>query len=711
MANRPKFWNSFLSSLQTNIVAVAVVLTVVLLFVPIPKVLIDFSMVINLAISIVILLTVIYTPRAADFSSFPRVILFTTLFGLAINISSTRLILTHPVTGSGGSINMADQSEMVKSFASIVTGGDVIVGFIIFIIIIVVQVVVVTKGATRVSEVAARFTLDSMNNKMFNIQNELNSGAITEEEAKKQKDDLQKENAFYSSMDGASKFVSGNVKAGIFITVLNLVGGMIMGMVKGHMGFLDAMNSYASLTIGDGLMSQLPSLMLSFATGLLVTGSNSKEMIGDQLKKEFSVSGTLYIIVGSALILMGLAFHNLSAALLLPVGGIFIYLGIRMQNMKKKEEVIKAADLQNEKSKKQTGGSPDDTSPIVALDPLSLDLGYTLIPLVDKEKGAELLERVTKIRRESALDLGLVVPPIRIRDNMSLDPSEYSFKIRGIEEGRSTLRLGYYMCINTGNVPKDRILTGEKTKDPSFGMDAIWVPEDRRAEAENAGYAVIDPPTIIATHLTEIIRHHAADILGRQEVSAIIAKVKETTPVVVDEVMSGKNPFTYGEIEMILKNLLAEQVSIRNMVVILETLANFAPITKDPFLLTEKVREALGLQICLQYADEKKIIRVLTLSPSLAQKILDHKVSNLGEKPYVAFDPVDSRNFNKVASDLIAQMKKLGYIPIILCASEVRYLTKSVTESVMPGIVVLSVNEVVAAGSQIKIESLGEINV
>ncbi|MFA6936671.1 MAG: flagellar biosynthesis protein FlhA [Treponema sp.] len=711
MANRPKFWDNFLNSMQTNAVAVAVVVTVLLLFLPLPKALIDGAMVINLAISLIILLTVIYTPNAADFSSFPRVILFTTLFGLAINISSTRLILTHPVTGSGGAINMSEQSEMVKSFANIVTGDNVLVGFIIFIIIIVVQVVVVTKGASRVSEVAARFTLDSMNNKMFDVQSELNAGAITEEEAKKQKAEIRKENAFYAAMDGSSKFVSGNVKAGIFITVLNLVGGIVTGMVFGKMDFSSAINSYAKLTIGDGLMSQLPSLMLSFATGLLVTGSNAKEMIGDQLKREFSVSGTMYLIVGATLIAMGLAFHNLSAMLLIPVGGLFIYLGIRMQKMKKKEEVKKAADIQNEKSKNQTGSNPDDVSPIVTLDPLSLDLGYALIPLVDKEKGAELLERVTKIRRESALDLGLVVPPIRIRDNMSLDPSEYSFKIRGIEEGRSKLRLGYYMCINTGNVPKNKEIAGDKTKDPSFGMDAIWVPEDKRSEAESAGYAIVDPPTIIATHLTEIIRHHAADILGRQEVSAIMAKVKETTPVVVDEVMSGKNPFTYGEIEMILKNLLAEQVSIRNMVTILETLANFAPITKDLFLITEKVREALGLQICLQYADENKVLHVLTLSPSLSQNILEHKVSNLGEKPYVAFDPVDGRKFTKVVSDSIVEMNNRGYIPIILCASEVRYLTKSATERDMPKIVVLSINEVVAAGSQIKIESFGEINV
>src|SRR5574344_507177 len=711
MANRPKFWDNFLSSIQTNSVAVAVVVTVLMMFIPIPKALIDVAMVANLAVSIIILLTVVYTRRAADFSSFPRVILFVTLFGLAINISSTRLILTHPVTGSGGSINMNDQSEMVKSFANIVTGDNVIVGFIIFIVLIVVQVVVITKGAARVSEVSARFTLDSMNNKMFDIQNELNSGAITEEEAKQQKAQIRKEIDFYSAMDGSSKFVSGNVKVGIFITALNLVGGIITGMTAAPMSFQDAIQNYAKLTIGDGLMSQLPALMISFATGLLVTGSSTSELIGDQLKREFTISGTIYIIVGSALAIMGIAFHNMSSLILIPIGGGCIYMGIRLQNTKKKEAEKKVADAQAAKSAKQTGGSPDDISPIVTLDPLSLDLGYALIPLVDKEKGAELLERVTRIRRECGLDLGLIVPPIRICDNNSLNPIEYSFKIRGIEAGRSSLKLGYYLCMNNGSVDKAHEIKGEKTHEPTFGMEAIWVPEDKRVEAERAGYAVVDPPTIIATHLTEIIRRHAADILGRQEVSSIIAKVKETNPVVVDEVLNGDHKLSYGEIEQVLRNLLSEQVSIRNMVVILETLADFSRITRDPWVLTEKVREALGLQICLQYVDESKVLRVVTLSQALSQKIIDHKVVEPGGKPMVAFDPVDGRKYIKAMSSTIAAMRDKNFLPIVLCASEVRELVKESTEREIPGLVVLSINEVVAAGAEIKLEALGEINV
>jgi flagellar biosynthesis protein FlhA len=703
MANKNSMWNKILEQLQTNIVAVAVIVTVLMMFVPLNNVVIDIAMTLNLAASIVILLTVIYTPKAADFSSFPRVILLITLFGLAINISSTRLILTNS--------NLSQQSNMVRAFGDIVTKGNMVVGFIIFVILIIVQVVVITKGATRVSEVAARFTLDSMNSKMFDIQNELNSGAITEEEAARQKADIRKEISFYSAMDGSSKFVSGNVKAGIFITVINLVGGVVTGMLYGHMGIGDAFKQYANLTVGDGLMSQLPSLMLSFATGLLVTGGNTKELIGDELKHNFSVSGTIYIIVGSALLVLAVAFHNGSFFVLAPIGGLFIYIGIRMQRMQKKEIAKQAADEQAAKATKQTGSNPDDISPIVSLDPLSLDLGYALIPLVDKEKGAELLERVTRIRRESALDLGLVVPPIRIRDNMSLDPSEYSFKIRGIEAGRSSLKLGYYLCMNNGNVDKDHEIKGEKTREPTFGMEAIWVPEDKRAEAERVGYAVVDPPTIIATHLTEIIRRHAADILGRQEVSSIIAKVKETNPVVVDEVLNGDHKLSYGEIEQVLKNLLSEQVSIRNMVVILETLADFSRITHDPWVLTEKVREALGLQICLQYCDENKVLRVVTLSQSLSQKILEHKVVEPGGRPMVAFDPVDGRKYISAMTNTIAAMRDKSFMPIVLCSSEVRDLVKTSTEREIPGLVILSINEVVAAGTEIKLESLGEINV
>ena len=409
---------------------------------------------------------------------------------------------------------------------------------------------------------------------------------------------------------------------------------------------------------------------------------------------------------------MGLAFHNLSSLILLPIGALFIFLGMRMSSIqKKKTEAAHTGILQGAGSGKSGSPASAEVSPIVTLDPLALEIGFALVPLVDKEKGAELLERVTRIRREEALDLGLVVPAIRIRDSMALEPDEYSFKIRGIEVGRAKLKLGYYMCLNTGNVPKDRQLVGEPTRDPAFGMEAIWIPEEKRMEAERVGYAVIDPPTIIATHITEIIKHHAADILTRQEVSAIIAKIKETNPVVVDEVLSGENKFSYGEIESVLRNLLEEQVSIRNMVTILETLANFAPITKNPYLLTEKVRQSLGAQICLQYADENKVLHVLRLSQALSEQVLEHKVEMPGHKPYVAFDTATGRKYFAAMSTAIAAVRDRNYLPIVLCVDEVRQLVKSSTEREIPGLVVISIGEVMSAGREIKVETLGDINV
>lgn len=707
MAEKRGSGGSILNFVLRNSLAVGVIVVVLFMFIPLPTAFIDLAMVINLALSFIILLTVIYMKRAADFTSFPRVVLITTIFGLAINISSTRNILVHPVKASG---HMAGQSEMVQAFANIVAGDKVLIGFIIFIILIVVQVLVITKGADRVSEVTARFTLDAMNNKMFTIQNQINNGSITEEEGELKINQLRQEIDFYSAMDGSSKFVSGNVKAGIFITVVNLIGGIVTGTMAGA-SITDALDSYAKLTIGDGLMSQLPSLLLSFSTGLLITGSNDGDLLSDQLKEQFSANGTIYVIVGATLVALGLAFHNGATATLVPIGILFIFVGSRLSHLKTKEEEQKTMEAEKAKNSPQKGnGGPEEISPVVKLDELSLEIGYALIPLVDDEKGAELMSRVKRIRREAALDLGLVIPPIHIMDQMELSPEEYSFKIRGIEAGRGRLKLGHFMCLNTGNVPKDREIVGEKTKDPAFGMDAIWLPDSKRLEAEKAGYAVIDAPTIIATHLTELIRRNASKILSRQSVSAIIEEIKKTNPVVVDEVTTGDHRFSYGEIEAVLKNLLEEQVSIRNMVVILETLGDYGKLTRDPWTLTEKVREALGAQICQQYADENKVLHVLNLSQSLAQKILDHRADMPGKGPIVAFDPVDARNYISTMSNAVAAVRERNYLPIILCPSEVRRLVKSSTELEMPGIIVLSINEVMAASPNIKVESLGEIN-
>ena len=435
MANEKK--GSVLSFITKNIVAVAIVLGVFLLFIPIPKFMIDLSMILNLAFSIIILLVVIRIPRPSDFQTFPRIILLQTLFSLAINISSTRLILT----GDFRNGTLQGQSAMVQSFAKIVAGNNIVIGFVMFIILIVVQVLVVTKGAGRVSEVAARFSLDSMNQKLFDIDNRLNSGVIDETQAEMLKEAVRKDIDFYSNMDGSSKFVSGNVKAGIFITVINLVGGFIIGMVMNGMDFSNALSTYSTLTIGDGLTSQLPSLIISFATGLLVTGTKSDETFDVQLKKEFTSDGHIYIIVAAVMFLASFFLRQGTQFILIPVAALFGFIGYRL--VQKNEKQAQAAKMEENAKKSEKQTSPADSEQITMLDPLSLELGYGLIPLVDKEKGAELLERITRIRVETRYDIGLNIPSIRIVDNMSLEPNDYSFKIEGIEAGHATIRLDY----------------------------------------------------------------------------------------------------------------------------------------------------------------------------------------------------------------------------------------------------------------------------
>lgn len=693
--------NNTLSFIQRNAVSVGVILVILMLIIPLPSVLLDVFMAMNLSVSVLLLLTVISTPKPSRLTTFPQIILLVTLFGLSINVSSTRLILTKGSQFDG---------RMVRAFSSFVVGSDkgsdgLVVGMVIFIILIVIQTIVITKGATRVSEVAARFALDSMSQKNFAVDQELNSGAITEEEAREKRADIRNESDFFSAMDGSSKFVSGNVIAGIFITVVNLVAGLITGMILRGEPFGSAIETYSRLTIGDGLLSQIPSLLLSFSTGMLVTASNSENQLSDELQSQFTRSGITYIIAGAAIAILGVL-PGMPWYVLIPLGAISVFAGIRMQRDNEAQELAKKQAEATAAGKTQTGQNPADTSPVVPLDPLLLELGYALIALVDDEKGAKLLERVTRIRREIGLDLGLVVPNIRIVDYISLDPSEYTFKIRGIEAGRAKLKMGYYMAINTGDVKEE--VKGEATRDPAFGMPAVWIPEDKRAEVERAGYAVVDTLTVIATHLTEIIRNHAAEILGRKEVKQIIDKVSETDKVVVDEVLETCK-FTYGQIEKVLQNLLREQVSIRNIVLILETLANYGPAA-GPWILTEKVREALGKQICLQYADENHKLRVMNLSQDYAELLLNHQViPSDGSKPYVALDPVDGRKWISDVSSAFAAMQERGLVPIILCPAEVRLLVKTSTERELPGIVVLSINEVVAADTSVEVEALGEI--
>jgi flagellar biosynthesis protein FlhA len=691
MADLQKTLQSSLLQRRSDVfVAIGVIAVVMMLIIPLPAVLLDTFMALNLILSLLIILIVLYTQRALEFSVFPTILLVITVFGLAINVSSTRLILSKGPEFDG---------RLVRAFGSFVvgTGGTegMVIGIIMFVILIAVQFVVITKGATRVSEVAARFTLDAMPGKQMAVEAEYNAGLITEEEAQKRKSDIQREADFYGAMDGASKFVSGNVKIGIFITLINIIGGLIIGMTIQGLDFQTAADTFVTLTVGDGLLSQLPSLMVSTATGLIVTRAVSIGTFGADVTGQFSQFSRIYWIAAGFLVVISFL-PGFPYYILLPMALLLGYLAFRLS----RKEAAQAERATREEAGQKPQEQPPEISPVVPLDPLSLELGYGLFPLVDKDQGAELLDRITRIRREAALEIGLVLPRIRIIDNMRLEPSEYSFKIKGVEVGRGTIRLGHYLSINPGG-ERDEI-PGESTTDPAFGLPAIWITEEYRERAERAGYTVVDAPSIIATHLTEIIKRHAAEILGRQEVQSILDTLKRDYPAVVDEVTK---VLSLGEIQKVLQGLLEEQVSIRNMVVILETLADYGPVTKVTSFLVEKVRQALGRQICLQYADDRKTLRVLTLNPQVEQRIIDSRVETTGG--YVpALEPQFHRRWINALTNSIRHAQAEGEFPVVLTSEAARSLVKRSTERELPDLVVLSIPEVV---SDVRIEALGEV--
>jgi flagellar biosynthesis protein FlhA len=672
------------------LVAIGVIVVIMMFLIPLPAVLLDIFMAANLVLSLLIILTVLYTRHALEFSVFPTLLLIATVFGLALNISSTRLILA-----KGSQFN----GHIVRAFATFVVGTKgvegYVIGIIIFIIIIAVQFIVITKGATRVAEVAARFTLDALPGKQMAIEAEYNSGLITEEEATRKKNDLQREADFYGSMDGASKFISGNVKVGILITVVQIVGGLIVGMTLHGEDFNLALQTYVSLSIGDGLVTQLPALLISTATGIIVTRAISDSSFGRDVTTQFSNQARPYLIAAGFLVILSFL-PGFPWYVLIPMGGLIGALGLSLTRRKAAEqEKTRTREVADRER-----AAPAEISPVVPLDPLSLEIGYGLIPLVDKEQGAELLDRITRIRRESALELGLVVPRIRIIDNMRLEPAEYSFKIRGVEVGRGKIKMGHYLAIQAGKAAEG--LAGEQTKDPAFGLPAVWIVEEDREKAERLGCTVVDPPSIIATHLTEIIKRYSSEILGRQEVQSILEALKAEYPAVVEEV---RKSFAAGEIQKVLQGLLAERVSVRNIVVILETLADYGSVTKDVGFLIEKVRQALGRQICLQYCDEKKVLRVLTIEPSLEKAIIDSRLETT--RGIVAgLDPALHRRWITALSNAVKTVQEQGHHEIILCSEAARPLAKSSTAREIPHLAVLSSLEVV---SDIVVESLGEI--
>ena len=683
-----------------SLIALVVVVVLAMFIVPLPTVILDAFMSMNLVVSLIVLLIVLYNKKPTDFMLFPTVLLLVTVFGLALNISSTRLILTQGTRFNG---------RMIKAFATFVVGSSgttgLVVGVVIFIAIIAVQKIVITKGATRVSEVAARFTLDGMPQKQMAIDTEYSSGAIDLKEAAAKKEALQRESDFYGAMDGASKFISGNVTFAILITIIDALGGLIIGAALHGESLTVALATYTSLSIGDGLLSQLPALLISTAMGIVVTRAAAPGDLGEQVSIQFSRDAKAYWI--ASIVLFGMSWlPGFPKYVLIPMSGFIGFYAYHIGQVQKKQDSFNEMIAKTGEASKKQRDDRGDVPQMEPLDQLALELGFGLIPLVDKDKGAELLERVHLMRRQIALDMGIVIPKIRIKDNIQLGSSEYCFKIRGVDVGKSTIRMGNYLCINPGTVKEE--LSGEKTTDPAFGLPAIWIGEDKRDDAERAGYTVVDPPSIIATHLTEIIKHHAAELLGRQETQAIIDGLRKDYPAVVDEVLMGRDGkgLTMGNILKVLQGLLKEQVSIRNMVTILESIADFAPLTSDTRFLVEKARQALSSQICHQYADEDRVLHVLTLEPSLEQKIAESKAQNSSGEIFAALEPALHNAWIRTLEKSVRSVHDHGLFPVILSSYQARYLVKSALERELPEVAVLSVAEI---AQDYKVESIGII--
>lgn len=675
--------NSILGYLGLNnksdlIISVGLIFIVVGFILPLPSVILDVLITINLVISLLIILIVLYSKRSLDFSVFPTLLLVMTIFGLVLNISSTRLILTKGISFDG---------QMIRAFGTFVVGSSgiqgLVIGFIIFIIIIAVQFVVITKGATRVAEVAARFALDALPGKQMAIDSAYSSGNLTEEEATRQKNDLQSEVNFYGAMDGASKFVSGNVKVGFLITLINILGGLLVGVTLQGLNFSEALNNYVSLTVGDGLVSQLPALLISTATGLIVTRSISKNSFGGEIFDQFTNYLGIYWIVSGFLFFLAFL-PGFPSLILIFLSFLIAFLAYSLSGIKRKEEIAEKIKLEEEQAAIY---SDKDVAPVVPLDPLALEIGYNLVPIVDDTKTSELLDRIVKIRREIAFEFGIVVPKIRIVDNMRLQPNAYSFKLRGVEVGRGEIKLGKFLVINIGI---DSGIDGDLVKDPSFGLPSLWVNDDGRETAEKLGYTVVDPPSIIATHMTELIKRHSYEILTRQDVQNTLDVFKKDYGAIVEEVL--KN-FSVGEIQRVLQGLLKEQVSIRNLVTIFETIADFTSITKDIFFLIEKCRQSVGRQIVSGYLDLNSELNVITLNPSLEQIIIDSRLES-NHDLISSIDPNLKAKFIYELFKIVNEVQVEGFYPVVLSSESSRPIIKVITSREIPELVVMSVLEV-----------------
>ncbi|SLJ97666.1 MULTISPECIES: flagellar biosynthesis protein FlhA [unclassified Paenibacillus] len=661
---------------------------VLMMILPIPTWLLDILLVINISLALMILLVAMNSKEALQFSIFPALLLITTLFRLALNISTTKLILGQ---GNAGSV--------VATFGSWIAGGQIAIGFIVFLILVVVQFIVITKGSERVAEVAARFTLDAMPGKQMSIDADLNAGLINEQQARERRSKIEREADFYGAMDGASKFVKGDAIASIIILLINLIGGFIIGMTVHGLAFADALSTYSVLTIGDGLVSQIPALLISTAAGLIVTRASSEGNLADDITGQLFTYPTLLYIVAFVIAMLGF-FTPIHIITTLPLAGLLAFAGWRMQNnLNQKQE---AEEQMEEEQQIEEVRSPESVINLLQVDPIEFEFGYGLIPLADNQQGGDLLDRIIMIRRQCALELGLVVPVIRIRDNIQLRPNEYVIKIKGNVVGGGELLLNHYLAMSPGY--EEESVTGIETTEPAFGLPALWIDEVTKDRAELAGYTVVDPPSVVATHLTELIKKHAHELLGRQETKALVDNLRENYAALVDELIP--SVLSIGDVQKVLAKLLREKVSIRDMVTIFETLADYGTYTKDPDVLTEYVRQSLSRQITQQFSQKGETLRVITVGPGLEKKIAE-SVQQSDQGSYLALDPASTQSVYQKLTEQVNRLIQSGQQPVVLTSPTIRMYLRQVIERTMQDIPVLSYSEL---EPNVEIQSVGVVN-
>jgi len=673
------------------LVAVGVIGTLLVMIIPIPTLLLDILLSLSITLSLVVILTAMYIIKPLDFSAFPSILLMTTLFRLSLNIASTRLI---PLNGHEGT---SAAGAVIKSFGNFVIGGNYFVGFIIFAILVIINFVVITKGSGRIAEVAARFTLDALPGKQMSIDADLNAGVIDDQEARRRRAQIAREAEFYGAMDGASKFVRGEAIAGILIIMVNIGGGFIIGVLQQNLPLLTAAQTYTTLTIGDALVTQIPALIISTAAGLIVSRAATEQSMGKELSRQFKLHPQAMAISAGILLIMGLipGLPHLPFITLSLVVGLLAYLAFQEQKRVEKKEMAEA-------QKAAAPPAPENVESLLSLDRLELEVGYGLISIVDEEQNGELLNRIRAIRRQMATDWGIVVPPLRIRDNLQLNPGGYRFLIKGNEVARGEAMLNYAMALNPGEVK--RTIEGIPTKEPVFQLPALWIPEKRKEEAQFAGYTVVDIATIIATHLTEVIRSHADELLGRQDVHKLLDRLAQNYPKAVEELTP--NLLSLGGIQKVLQNLLRERVPIRDLLTIVETLADYAPITKDPDILTEYVRQKVGRSIIKPYETGEGVLPIIAVDQKV-EDLLRDKIQRGDQGSYLSLEPNLAQKILMSINHTLERMAHLNYQPVILCSPMIRRHLKKLLERFLPQVVVLSHSELT---SQVKIQSLGTVS-